>query len=133
MIVADNNLIVGFVLARDDVHAEAMAVRKIDSDWHAPALYRSEFRSVARKHLLKGESEDLLIQAAQAAVMSVTIHEMNDAEVLTILGENSKVSSYDAEYLALARRLRCRLVTTDAALVKIFPQLAVSPKQFVAA
>ena len=133
MIVADNNLIVGFVLARDDFHAEAMAVRKTDSDWHAPALYRSEFRSVARKHLLKGESEDLLIQAAQASVMSVTIHEVNDAEVLSILGENSKVSSYDAEYIALARRLRCQLVTTDTALVKLFPQIAVSPKQFVAA
>ena len=133
MIVADNNLIVGFVLAGDDFHAEAMAVRKRDFDWHAPTLFRSEFRSVARKHLLKGEREDLLVQAAQAAVMSVTIHEMNDAEVLSILGENSKVSSYDAEYLALARRLRCRLVTTDTGLVKLFPQLAVSPKQFVAA
>lgn len=133
MIVADNNLIVGFVLARDDFHTEAMAVRKMDSDWHAPALYRSEFRSVARKHLLKGESEDLLIQAAQASVMSVTVHEVNDAEVLAVLREIPKVSSYDAEYIALARRLRCQLVTTDTALVKLFPQSAVSPKQFIAA
>ncbi len=133
MIVADNSIISAFILSQDDFHAAAVAVRRTDSIWHAPALFRSEFRSVARKMLLKGETEDFLVQAAQAAVMSVTIHEVNDAEVLSILGETPKVSSYDAEYLALARRLQCRLVTTDAALVKLFPQLAVSPEQFTAA
>jgi len=67
MIVVDNNVIAGFVLPKDDFHVEAMAARKKDSDWHAPALFRSEFRSVARKNLLKGESEDLLIQAGRGS------------------------------------------------------------------
>ncbi len=132
MIVVDNNVISGFVLPTDDFHAEAVAARKQDSDWNAPALFRSEFRSVARKHLLKGESEDLLIQAAQAAVMSVKIHELNEAEVFSIVRESPKTSSYDAEYLALARRLGCRLVTTDEDILKSHPQLAVSLQQFIA-
>lgn len=131
MIVVDNNVISGFVLPKDDFHVEAVAVRKKDSDWHAPALFRSEFRSVARKNFLKGESEDLLIQAAQAAKMSVTIHELNDSEVFSILRETPKVSSYDAEYLALARRLGCQLVATDEELLKLNPQLAVSLQQFI--
>jgi len=94
--------------------------------------FRSEFRSVARKMLLKGESDDYLIQAAQAAVMSVIIHELNDAEIFPILRENPKTSSYDAEYLALAKRLGCRLVTTDEDLFKRHPNLAVSLQQFIA-
>ena len=131
MIVVDNNVISGFVFPKDDYHAEAVAVRSKDADWHAPILFRSEFRSVARKNLLKGESEDLLIQAAQAAVMSVTTHELNDAEVFTIIHETPKISSYDAEYLALARRLGCRLVTTDEEVLATHPQLAVSLRQFI--
>ena|ERR1035438_4240842 len=132
MIVVDNNVICGFVLPKDDFHSEAVAARKKDSDWNAPALFRSEFRSVARKHLLKGESKDLLIQAAQAAVMAVKIHELNDAEVFSIVHETPKTSSYDAEYLALAQRLGCRLVTADEDILKSHPQLTVSLHQFIA-
>ncbi len=133
MIVADNSVISAFVLPKDDFHAEAVTARKKDGTWHAPTLFRSEFRSVARKNFLKGESEDFLIQAAQAAVMSVTIHELNDAEVFSIVRETPKISSYDAEYVALARRLGCKLVTTDEELLKLHPQLTVSLQQFIAA
>ena len=131
MIVVDNNVVAGFILPKDDFHIEAVAARKKDSDWQVPALFRSEFRSVARKHLLKGESEDLLIQAAQAAVMSVTVHEMNDAEIFSIVREVPAISSYDAEYIALARRLGCLLVTNDGQVLKQFPKLAVSLSQFI--
>jgi predicted nucleic acid-binding protein len=130
MIVVDNNVIAGFILPKDDYHAKAVAARKIDSNWHVPVLFRSEFRSVARKHLVKGESEDLLIQAAQAAVMCVTVHEMNDAEIFSVIRETPKISSYDAEYIALARRLGCRLVTTDGLVVKLFPKVAISLDEF---
>ena len=133
MIVVDNNVICGFVLPKDDFHAEAVAVRKKDADWHAPNLFRSEFRSVARKNFLKGETEDFLIQAAQAAVMSVKIHELNDAEVFSVIRETPKISSYDAEYLALAKRLDCKLVTTDEEILKLHPRLAISLQQFIAA
>ena len=133
MIVADNSLIAAFILSKDDFHADAVAARGKDPVWHAPALFRSEFRSVARKMLLKGESDDFLIQAAQAAVMSVTIHELNDTEIFPIIRETPKTSSYDAEYLALARRLGCWLVTTDEELFKRHPKQAVSLQQFIAA
>ena len=132
MIVVDNNVVSGFVLAKDDFHAEAVKARKKDSDWNVPALFRSEFRSVARKHLLKGENEDAMIQAAQAAVMSVKIHELNDAEVFSVIRETPPISSYDAEYLALARHLGCRLVTTDAGILKLYPRLAISLQEFAA-
>jgi predicted nucleic acid-binding protein len=130
MIVVDNNVICGFILRTDDFHAQAVAARKTDPDWHAPALFRSEFRSVVRKLLVQGESEDALIQAAQAAVMSVTIHQSNDAEVFSVIREEIKTSAYDAEYVALARRLGCKLLTTDEGILKCFPQLAVSLASF---
>ena len=94
MIVADNNVISGFVLPKDDFHAEAVSVRKKDPDWHAPALFRSEFRSVARKHLLKGESEDLLIQAAQAAKMTGHSREVGFWLVADSLGSKSSFGNH---------------------------------------
>ena len=130
MIVADNNVICGFILRTDNFHAQAVAARIIDPDWHTPALFRSEFRSVARKLLLQGETEDALIQAAQAAAMSVTIHQSNDAEVFSVIREQPKTSAYDAEFVALARRLGCKLVTADEGILKCFPQLAVSLEAF---
>ena len=130
MIVVDNNVICGFLLRTDEFHQQAVAARMIDPDWHTPALFRSEFRSVARKLLIQGESEDALIQAAQAAMMCVNIHQSKDAEVFSIVREQTKTSAYDAEYVALARRLGCKLVTADGGILKCFPQLAVSLESF---
>lgn len=51
-------------------------------------------------------------------------------EILRLALE-SGCSPYDCEFVALARELRCPLVTSDGALLKAFPGLAVAPAEFV--
>jgi hypothetical protein len=44
MIVADSSVVFALVVPRDAYHLMALATRRRDADWHAPLLFRSEFR-----------------------------------------------------------------------------------------
>ena len=72
----------------------------------------------------KGEPLAILMAAGALAAMSAQVHHLTDAEVFSILGA-SPLSAYDAEYVALARRLNCKLITTDKEVLKCYPGLAV--------
>jgi predicted nucleic acid-binding protein len=54
---------------------------------------------------------------------------MTDQEVFAVLQE-SALSAYDAEYVALARRLGCSLVTTDKQVLDHYPNLATRLRDF---
>ncbi len=124
MIVVDNSVICGFVISSDAYHTDALACRDRDPEWHAPFLSRTEFRSVAAGYLRRGEPVATLMAAGALATLSVVPHHLTDAEVLSVLSA-STLSAYDAEYVALAQRLRCKLVTTDSEVLRCYPGLAV--------
>lgn len=50
--------------------------------------------------------------------------------VLELVG-NSKCTSYDCEYVALAKEMNLTLVTFDKQVVGAFPQIAVFPHDFI--
>lgn len=52
-------------------------------------------------------------------------------DVVLSLAIQSKCSSYDCEYVALAEQLRTILVTEDQALLRAFPQRCRSIKQVI--
>ncbi len=131
MIVVDCSVICGFVISSDAYHARAVACRDRDPDWHAPFLSRTEFRSVAAGYLRKGEPLTTLVEAGALAVLSVQAHHLTDAEVFSVLAASS-LSAYDAEYVALAQRLNCKLVTTDKDVLKGYPALAIRLADYVA-
>lgn len=56
---------------------------------------------------------------------------MHSRSVLAAATEGG-IWSYDAEYVALARKLEARLVTTDGAVLKAFPAVAITPEEFLA-
>ena len=95
MIVVDNSVIVGFVLQGDAYHADAVACRDRDKEWHAPFLARTEFRSVAAGYLRRGEDIEAIIEAGALAVLSVQSHHLTDAEVFAVL-QGTRLSAYDA-------------------------------------
>jgi len=129
VIVVDVSVVFGLVVTRDDYHRLAVAARKRDPDWQAPRLFRSEFRSIAAGHLRRGESLRNVLAASANAQLAVLAHEVNDQEVFAVIQE-SPLSAYDAEYVALARRLGSTLVTTDRQILEHYPDLAVRLQDF---
>ena len=128
MIVVDATVVAGFLFSADQFHAQADAVRGKDADWHCPELVFSEVRSVGMKHHQKGDTLDATICNLTAATVSV--YRMHSHSVLQAAEEGS-VCVYDAEYVALARQLQVKLVTTDEKILEQFPAISVSPSDFL--
>jgi predicted nucleic acid-binding protein len=131
MIVVDSSVVFALVVPRDAYHLMALAARQRDADWHAPILFRSEFRSVAAGHLRRGEPLSNVLAGAANAELAVQAHHVTDQEVFAVIHE-SPLSAYDAEYVALARRLGCSLVTTDKQVLDHYPNLAIRLEDFAA-
>ncbi len=131
MIVVDTNTIAYLYLPT----AETAAVEKLleqDEDWAAPNLWRSEFRNILalymRKELLTFEAA-CQIQREAETLMAGNEYEVDSLSVLATAHE-SGCSGYDAEFVALAKNLDKQLVTSDKKLLKLFPAVAISAKDF---
>jgi predicted nucleic acid-binding protein len=111
----------------------AQAVRRKDPDWHAPILWRSELRNVLtaylRRRLLSRIQIAEILSAADRALVE-SEHIIGDDLVLDVV-ESSTLTAYDAEFVALAGALGVPLVTADKAVIKAFPDRALSMEAFV--
>lgn len=132
MIVVDATVVAGFLFPADQFHAQADAVRDKDPDWHCPELVFSEVRSVGMKHHLKGDTLEATIARCNLTAATVSVYRMHSHGVLQVAKEGS-VWVYDAEYVALARQLQVRLVTTDEKILEQFSTVSVSPADFLKA
>lgn len=88
----------------------------------APPLMWSEFRSTLHEALWRGEvslprARDTLARLRRSRIQERTHRELGD-EAWRIAEELGWAKTYDAEYVALARLLRCRLVTLDGRLLR---------------
>ncbi|MDP8911411.1 MAG: type II toxin-antitoxin system VapC family toxin [Actinomycetota bacterium] len=114
MLVVDASVVVRAVLADEGFSPFGLA------ELVAPALLWSETTSALRQlryrdEITPGEAADALERLASAPVV---LHDVRDllvdaSQISELLGW---AKTYDAEYVALARFLGARLVTTDARL-----------------
>lgn len=134
MIVADTSLIAELWLP-GQYGDLALKVLSIDTDWHAPLLWRSEFRSAMGKYLRANLIDDDYAQKASRYALEFMSRKEFDIQPLIVLEllSDSSVSAYDAEFVALALELDCRLISFDQKLIKLFPKIAMHPSDFVAA
>ncbi|WP_415252745.1 type II toxin-antitoxin system VapC family toxin [Thermomonas sp.] len=98
-----------------------------DPDWHAPVLWRSEFRNILAGCMRRGaldfdQAHAILCEAE--SLLDGAEHEPDSRRVLELV-RDSDCSAYDCEFIALAEALGTRLVTMDGKLLKAFPGVAV--------
>jgi len=134
MIVVDSNVI-AYCWVRGAQTALAHRVRRIDPDWHAPVLWRSEMRSILTGYLRDGSLNSAqvrdIMDAAETALASAE-HYLPSERVFSV-AERSRLSAYDCEFVALAEALDVQLVTADRAVLAALPGVAATMEAFLSA
>jgi predicted nucleic acid-binding protein len=125
VIVVDTNVI-GYLWLPGGLTPAAENVLSRDAEWAVPLLWRSEFRSV-----LAGAVRGKRFSLAHAAAVNREAEDqlrgrefqVESAQVLS-LAASSGCSTYDCEFVALARGLGVPLVTNDRQVLRAFPDVA---------
>jgi predicted nucleic acid-binding protein len=133
VIVVDTNLLV-YLLVPSGLTSQSEAVFEQDSQWVTPLLWRSEFRSALVGLIRQGHiTLEIARQIAHQAEswMSGREYSVSTDRVLG-LASASVCSSYDCEFVAVAKDLSVPLVTADKQILRAFPETAVSLDAFLA-
>ncbi len=132
MIVADTNII-AYLMIPGDRTETVRNILRVDSDWVAPVLWRSEFRNVLTLYLrhqnLAFRQAVALMQEAEN-LMSAGEYQVSSTDVLDLVAR-STCAAYDCEFVAVAQKFDIPLVTADAKLLSAFPNVAISPENFL--
>lgn len=131
MIVVDTNVIASLWVP-NDMDEWVYKVLKRDNDWIAPLLWRSEFRNVLSIYLRKNILElPVVLQVIEEAeqLMAANEFEVNSTQVMSLVSDSS-CSAYDCEFVALAEDLNVQFITFDKKIIREFPNIAISPKEF---
>jgi predicted nucleic acid-binding protein len=133
MIVADATLIIHFSMPGSKTE-QAEAVRRKDPTWAAPPLWEYEVLNVIWTYV---HFKDLpLMQALEhwevaQDLIGERTYRMAPAEVLRLAAKSGH-SAYDCQYVAVAQQLDAWFVTSDAGALATFPEIAISPDDFLA-
>lgn len=132
MIVADASLLAHSLIPGLDKDS-ADAVRRLDADWRVPGLWRYELRNVLLKYIRAGALPEETAKNLMAHVFNVMNAAEQDAPSDAVISAAMKftITSYDAEYIALAEALDVPLITFDKKLVRAAAGLAFLPGDFI--
>ena len=131
MIVVDTNVI-GYLFLSSKQSQSAERALKIDSEWAAPLIWRSELRNVLalymRKNILELEHAQRIMNGA-LELLRGREYEVSSYDVLS-LASQSGCSAYDCEFIAVAKELKVSLLTSDKQLIQKFPEATISLSDF---
>ena len=127
MIVVDTNILLYLYLSGPHTD-DCIQLLEREPEWASPALWRSEFCNTLLLYLRKKLiTQEFAVQAVEAAALLIAHREYVPASVSVIdLAMKSNCTYYDCEFVALARSQSTTLVTQDRALLKAFPDDAMS-------
>jgi len=123
MIVVDTNVL-AYLYLQGEFSQAAERLLAYDGDWHAPILWKSEFRNILAGYLRRGRLTVTVADAIMAEAESLlegTGHEPDSRQVLRLVRE-SDCSAYDCEFVAVAQMLGTVLFSMDAKILKAFPR-----------
>lgn len=127
MIVVDSNVLAYLYLPGEHT-ASAEALLQREPDWAAPVLWRSEFRNILAGYLRRGTvtlAQAAAMQREAEGLLAGCEYEIDSLSVLELV-RDSECSAYDCEFIALAMKLKTKLVTLDGKLLRAFPRHAVA-------
>ena len=127
MIVVDTN-VVAYLFLHGEFAALAEAWLRLDRDWAAPVLWRSEFRNLLAGYLRRKQLTFEAVREIQREAEALLIgneHEVDSVRVLELV-RDSDCGAYDCEFVSVAMRLGVKLLTADGKVLKAFPQLTVA-------
>jgi predicted nucleic acid-binding protein len=122
MIVVDSNVI-AYCWIHGERTALAHRLRRLDPDWHAPVLWRSELRNILTGYRRDGSLADAQVRQVMTAAeagFAGREHHLPSDRVFNVT-ERYRLSAYDAEFVALAEILGVPLVTEDRAILRSWP------------
>ena len=132
MIIADTNII-SYLLLPTSYTDSVESLYKIDPDWAAPILWKSEFRNVMalylRKKIITLEKAMQLQDTAESIIIQ-NEYDVSSSQILSLIDE-SNCSSYDCEFVALAHHFGTKLVTQDKKILHEFPSTAISVSDYL--
>jgi predicted nucleic acid-binding protein len=133
MIIVDTNILAYLIFSTPN-SAAVTSLYNQNQEWGAPMLWRSEFLNVLalyyRKSLITEEESTAAIQYGQRLIGS-NEHHVSPFAVMELV-RHSNCSSYDCEFVALAKNLDTKLITYDKQILKEFPLIAFKPEDFLA-
>lgn len=133
MIVVDANVLAYYHLD-SEFSKMALEAFRADPQWIAPLLWRSELQNILagylRRNLLTVSTATSIIEEA-IAMMEGMEFQVSARRVLELV-HKSTCSSYDCEYVALAKQFDIPLLTNDKRILEQFPETAVNLKGFLA-
>lgn len=132
MIVADTNTIAYLYLPTEQTDDVVSLLHK-DPHWVAPLLWRSEFRNVlalyTRKNIIDLQTA-ISMQSQAERQLADREYTVNSMDVLKLATETG-CSAYDCEFVSLAKSLNLKLVTGDKKLAQTFPEITMTPGDYV--
>ena len=125
MIVADSNLIASCILESAATES-ALKLRQIDAEWYVPTLWRYEVANILATMIkVRGLSAKIATDmlSSLSGILGPYEREPLAEDVFALVAEHG-ITGYDAQFVALAKELNCKLYTQDRELLAKFPGLA---------
>jgi predicted nucleic acid-binding protein len=126
MIVVDSNIL-AYLLIDGVFCKRAEALLASDSNWIAPLIWKSEFRNILAGYIRRKDftfAKAYQIVREAEFILSSKEFEVDSLLVLELI-RDSDCSAYDCEFVGLAIKHSCKLVTMDKQILKAFPKIAV--------
>ncbi len=127
MIVVDSNVL-AYLYLPGEYSADAEALLERDPEWAAPVLWRSEFRNILAGYMRRKAltfDQACAVQFEAENLLAGSEFEVDSHAVLELV-RDSECSAYDCEFIALANKLKTKLVTMDKKVLRAFPKRAVA-------
>ncbi len=124
-ILIDASALADFFVGEEELRQHSVHLRRKFPNWTTLPLCRYEFGNVLRTYIRRGmiREEDGLSMMGQGVAMVTFCAECGD-EVVLAEANASKLTFYDAAYVARARSLGVKLFTRDGDILKHCPEIA---------